>query len=155
MALEIERKFLVDHLRWAELPKPQGKVYIQGYLNNEPGKTIRVRLAGDKGFLTIKGPTVNTVRHEFEYEIPATEAKEILKLFTSNQVEKVRYNILFNQKTWEVDVFGGLNEGLIIAEIELSSTGEGFETPAWVGTEVTGDPRYYNSCLATNPYKSW
>jgi len=155
MALEIERKFLVDHNRWAELPKPAGKSYRQGYLNDEPEKTVRVRIAGDKGFITIKGPVVKTVRHEFEYEIPPAEAREILELFSSVQVEKVRYRILFNQKTWEVDVFGGENEGLILAEIELSQADELFAIPSWIDREVTDDPRYYNSQLASNPYKNW
>jgi len=155
MALEIERKFLVDHNKWADLPKPPGTTYRQGYLSDDPDKTIRVRIAGDKGFITIKGPAVNTVRQEFEYEIPVSEAVEILKLFSPAGVEKVRYRILFNQKTWEVDVFGGENEGLIMAEIELSHADENFATPSWIGKEVTGDPRYYNSYLAAKPYKNW
>jgi len=155
MAFEIERKFLVDHTKWAELPKPAGKRYRQGYLNDEPGRTIRVRVAGDTGYITIKGPVVKTTRHEFEYEIPSAEASEILKLFSPAQVEKVRYRILFNQKTWEVDVFGGENEGLILAEIELSHAEEPFAIPSWIGPEVTEDPRYYNSQLASNPYKKW
>jgi CYTH domain-containing protein len=155
MALEIERKFLVDLDKWAILPKPEGKLYHQGYLNDEPLKTIRVRVAGDTGYITIKGPVVNTVRHEFEYEIPASEAAEILNLFSPPKVEKIRYRILFNQKTWEVDVFGGENAGLILAEIELGSTDEPFAKPSWIGREVTDDPRYYNSQLASTPYKSW
>jgi len=155
MALEIERKFIVDHNKWAELPKPSGTNYLQGYLNDTPGKTIRVRIAGDKAFLTIKGQMMNTVRNEFEYMIPVQDAKEILKLFAPNHVEKVRFRILFNQKTWEIDVFGGENEGLILAEIELSSVGETFAIPSWVGREVTNDPRFLNSYLASNPYKHW
>ena len=155
MALEIERKFLVDHEKWADLPKPPGTLYRQGYLNDEPAKTVRIRIAGDKGYLTIKGPAVKAVRNEFEFEIPASEAHEIFMLFASAQVEKVRYRILFNQKTWEVDVFGGENEGLILAEIELSNADELFAVPSWIGKEVTDDPRYYNSNLAANPYKNW
>ncbi len=155
MALEIERKFLVDHTKWSELPKPEGKAYRQGYLNDEPEKTVRVRIAGDKGYITIKGPTVNTVRKEFEFEIPAVDAKEILELFSPRQVEKTRYRILFNQKIWEVDVFGGENEGLVMAEIELSYAGENVAIPSWISKEVTDDSRYYNSYLASNPYISW
>ena len=155
MPVEIERKFLVDHARWQELPRPAGIMYRQGYLNDTPGKTIRVRLAGDKAYLTIKGPTVKASRSEFEYEIPQEDAKEMMALFTPVQVEKVRYRILFNQKTWEVDVFGGENEGLILAEIELSQADESFELPSWAGLEVTDDARYYNSALALNPYKHW
>ncbi|MEI6890191.1 MAG: CYTH domain-containing protein [Bacteroidales bacterium] len=155
MGLEIEHKFLVDHAKWSNLPKPAGKLYRQGYLNDEPGKTVRVRIAGDKGFITIKGPTVKTVRKEFEFEIPVSDAKEMLELFSPQQVEKIRYRILFNQKIWEVDVFGGENEGLIMAEIELNHAGETFPIPSWISQEVTEDPRYYNSCLASNPYKTW
>ena len=155
MPIEIERKFLVDHARWEELPKPSGVMYRQGYLNDIPGKTIRVRLAGDKAYITIKGLTVKASRSEFEYEIPIADAKEMLSLFTPVQVEKVRYRILFNQKIWEVDVFGGENEGLILAEIELINADESFELPSWAGREVTDDARYYNSALASKPYKYW
>jgi CYTH domain-containing protein len=155
MPIETERKFLVDHARWEELPKPAGIIYRQGYLLDTQGKTIRVRLAGDKAYLTMKGPTVRASRSEFEYEIPVEDAKEMMMLFTPVRVEKVRYRILFNQKTWEVDVFGGENEGLILAEIELGDADESFELPSWVGMEVTDDARYYNSVLASNPYKRW
>ena len=155
MALEIERKFLVDKAKWAELPKPAGILYRQGYLDDLPGKTIRVRIAGDKGYLTIKGVPINTVRKEFEYEIPCSDALEMIELFTRQQVEKTRYNILFNQKTWEVDVFSGDNEGLIIAEIELTHPGESFSLPSWIGDEVTDDLKYYNSSLASHPYSGW
>jgi CYTH domain-containing protein len=155
MALEIERKFLVDHSKWSALPKPEGKLYRQGYLNDTPAKTIRIRIAGEQGFITIKGPAVNTVRNEFEFGIPVKDAAEILTLFASAQIEKIRYRILVNRKTWEVDVFLGENEGLILAEIELNHAGEYFTLPAWVTQEVTEDSRYYNSYLASNPYKSW
>jgi len=155
MALEIERKFLVDHGKWDVLPKPPGTLYRQGYLNDEPGKTIRVRIAGSHGYLTIKGPVVKTVRNEFEFDIPLSDAEAMLGLFCTNIVEKTRYRILFNQKTWEVDVFSGENEGLVMAEIELSTSSESFEKPAWIAREVTDDPRYYNSQLASNPFKNW
>ncbi|MCX6281901.1 MAG: CYTH domain-containing protein [Bacteroidetes bacterium] len=155
MALEIERKFLVNPIQWSELPKPPGTLYRQGYLSDEPFKTIRVRVAGEKGFLTIKGPSVQTVRQEFEFEVPLSDAIELLGLFCPDQVEKVRYRILFNQKIWEVDVFGGQNKGLILAEIELNHAGESFGIPSWIGREVTDDPRYYNSYLASNPFSRW
>jgi adenylate cyclase len=152
---EIERKFLVDHAKWEALPKPEGILYRQGYLTDEPERTIRIRTAGEKGFITVKGPTMRMTRSEFEYEIPAGDAEEMLELFKPPRVEKTRYRILFNQKTWEVDVFSGKNEGLIIAEIELEREDESFELPSWVRTEVTEDPRYYNSRLAASPFTVW
>ncbi|MEI6883067.1 MAG: CYTH domain-containing protein [Bacteroidota bacterium] len=155
MGIEIERKFLVDHTLWAELPKPEGKEYRQGYMNDEPGKTIRVRIAGNKGFITIKGATSNNTRDEYEYEIPAGDAEELLEKFTVSQVTKTRYCIIFNQKTWEVDVFHDDNHGLIVAEIELRTADETFEVPSWIGLEVSGDRRYYNSALASNPFTTW
>lgn len=155
MPLEIERKFLVDHSGWAALKKPEGQIYIQGYISDLPGRTIRVRIAGDNGYLTIKGPTSNTVRQEFEYQIPLKDAEEILDLFTPPRLEKIRYRIPVEMKTWEVDVFLGNNTGLIIAEIELTYPSESFILPGWVEREVTEDPRYYNSYLATHPFNSW
>ena len=155
MGLEIERKFLVDHDRWDRLPKPEGKEYRQGYLNDDPEKTIRVRIAGDKGFITIKGVTINNVRDEYEYEIPCGDALELLEKFTRRQVIKTRYRVLFNQKTWEVDVFHGDNQDLIVAEIELQTADEAFQVPSWVGVEVSGDQRYYNSALVLNPFNTW
>lgn len=155
MALEIERKFLVDHLQWENLPKPAGKEYMQGYLSDGPEKTIRVRIAGNQGFITIKGPVLKNVRDEYEYEIPADEAAELLEKFTSRQVVKTRYRIPFNMHIWEVDVFRGDNEGLIVAEIELKTADETFAIPSWIDKEVSGNPRYYNSELASNPFNTW
>jgi CYTH domain-containing protein len=155
MALEIERKFLVDHSKWGALNKPEGQLYCQGYISDLPGRTIRVRIAGDNGYLTIKGPTSNTIRQEFEYQIPVKDAAEILNLFTTSRVEKIRYRILVGMKTWEVDVFLGDNTGLIIAEIELTKPSESFILPGWAEREVTEDQRYYNSYLATHPFNSW
>lgn len=155
MGLEIERKFLVDHGIWNSMPKPEGKEYRQGYLNDDPEKTIRVRIAGDKGFITIKGVTQNNTRDEYEYEIPCKDAEELLAKFTKRQVNKTRYRILYRQKTWEVDVFHDDNQGLVVAEIELLSPDETFHKPSWIGMEVSGDKRYYNSALALNPFKTW
>jgi adenylate cyclase len=155
MGTEIERKFLVDHKKWDRLNKPAGTHYRQGYLTDEKKLTLRVRLAGAKGFITIKGESAGISRKEYEYEIPATEATELLSAFAISQVEKIRHNINFAGKLWEVDVFSGENEGLIMAEIELGDEYETFEKPGWVTTEVSDDPRYYNSYLAKTPYKLW
>lgn len=155
MGLEIERKFLVDHEKWQNYAKPAGVHYRQGYLADEPHKTIRVRIAGDKGFITIKGASENISRKEFEYPIPASEAAELIDDFAEGVVEKTRYKIGFEGKVWEVDEFAGDNEGLIMAEVELLSENEAFKKPAWIAAEVSGDIRFYNSCLSRNPYKNW
>lgn len=157
MALEIERKFLVDHALWNALTKPTPNYLIQGYLHSEPGKTIRVRATNDKGFITIKGKSSadGLSRSEFEYEIPKQEAIELLSNFTKKTIEKNRYEIEFEGNVWEVDVFEGDNAGLIIAEIELESPDQSFIKPDWVRAEVTSDFRYFNSALIENPFKSW
>ncbi|MGX7689592.1 CYTH domain-containing protein [Flectobacillus roseus] len=155
MAVEIERKFLVNHELWHELDKSIPNFLKQGYLSTDPEKTLRVRATNDKGFITIKGKTQGMSRLEFEYEIPKEEALALLDNFTQQNIEKYRYLITHEGKTWEVDVFKGANEGLIVAEIELSSETETFDLPTWVHTEVTDDPRYYNSRLSIAPYSSW
>ena len=155
MPLEIERKFLVRKDLWYALHKPAGEDIIQGYLVSEPSLTIRVRVKDSNGFLTIKGPAHNATRLEYEYGIPHSEAIELLKTFTGNIIEKIRYRISFEGKTWEVDEFFGNNEGLIIAEIELTREDETFVHPQWLGEEVTEDKKYVNSALAVNPYKTW
>ena len=155
MATEIERKFLVNRALWDEMPKPPGIFYRQGYILSQNLNTIRVRIAGEKGFITVKGPTRDASRSEFEYEIPSRDASEILELFNPVTVEKTRFRIHFNGKLWEVDVFSGENQGLIIAEIELERRDEKFSIPAWIGEEVTEDQRYYNSNLAHNPFCKW
>lgn len=152
---EIERKYLVDHEKWLLTAKPAGISYLQGYLSIDEDKIIRVRVAGDKGFLTIKGKPATISHPEFEYPIPAEEARDILRLFTNRLVEKVRIRIQAGELVWEVDEFHGANEGLIMAEIELDSEDGLFEKPAWVGEEVTADERYYNAYLSQNPYKNW
>lgn len=149
MGLEIERRFLVKK---SILPLlTNGTEYKQGYLNTDPERTIRIRTAGEKAFLTIKGKTVNSSKLEFEYEIPQEDALQLLKLCENNLIEKTRYRIKYAQKTWEVDVFHNENDGLIIAEIELSSENENFELPPWIDKEITNDWRYYNSNLAKAP----
>lgn len=155
MGIEIERKFLVNHDQWEQLEKPVGEFYRQGYLLTDPQKTIRVRQTSDIGFLTIKGISVGATRAEYEYEIPFEEAKELLDQFAVAELSKVRYKIAIENHIWEVDVFSGKNQGLIVAEIELESEGEEFVLPTWIDREVTGEEKYYNSNLVTKPYKDW
>jgi len=155
MPLEIERKFLIEKDLWYALKKPAGENIIQAYLVNEPGRVIRIRVTDSNGFITIKGPTENATRLEFEYPVPRNEALEILDLFDVKKIEKIRYKILFHSHLWEVDEFFGENDGLVIAEIELKSQEEPFDKPSWLGEEVTQDHRYYNSYLAIHPYTKW
>lgn len=154
MATEIERKFLVIGNDWRHLAA--GEEYCQGYLSTEKGRTIRVRTVGERGILTIKGPTVDSARLEYEYDIPIAEAREILReLCQKPLIEKTRYKIPFQGFIWEVDEFKGENEGLIFAEIELEHQEQSFEKPVWIGNEVTGDSRYYNANLVKNPFCNW
>lgn len=154
MAKEIERKFLVKLEAWK--PLSAGKYYKQGYLNSQKERVVRVRIAGDKGQLTIKGITTGVTRAEFEYAIPTEEAGLMLdNLCEKPLIEKHRHKETHGGKVWEIDVFHGDNEGLVVAEIELASEGETFERPEWLGEEVSSDPRYFNSNLLKNPYKSW
>lgn len=155
MGLEIERKFLVNHGKWAAVEKPNAEFYRQGYLLTDPNKTIRVRATDTKGFMTIKGKSEGATRAEFEYEIPKEEAIQLLDMFAVSDLTKYRYKILFAEKLWEVDVFLGENEGLIVAEIELESEEEKFDLPDWAAEEVTGEKKYYNSNLSTLPFKKW
>jgi Uncharacterized protein conserved in bacteria len=155
MGLEIERKFLVDIDKWNQESKGSGCLYKQGYILSDPEKTIRIRLTDTDGYLTIKGLTHGATRQEYEYLIPAEEAMELLYNFASNLVEKIRYKVRLGDKTWEVDEFMGANEGLVVAEIELNYENEPFESPKWLGKEVTSESRYYNSNLAQKPYSQW
>ncbi|GAB5417955.1 MAG: CYTH domain-containing protein [Crocinitomicaceae bacterium] len=147
MGKEIEYKFLVDHDQWDALEKPRPKLIVQSYLQNTPEKTVRVRVKGDQGFLTIKGATKGVTRTEFEYEIPLTEAEEMIATFNLPHIRKKRYEIQVGQHIWEVDVFEGALEGLILAEIELSKESEKFTKPPWITTDVSTDPEYYNAVL--------
>lgn len=154
MAKEIERKFLVNGDAWRELAK--GIAYRQGYLSTVKERTVRVRTIGDKGFLTVKGISVGVTRAEYEYEISAADANEMLDdLCEKPIIEKNRYKVPIGELTWEIDEFGGVNEGLIVAEVELTDEAQEFERPPWIGEEVSGDPRYFNSNLIANPFTTW
>jgi CYTH domain-containing protein len=155
MGLEIERKFLVDHEKWNKADKPAGIHYRQGYLLSNERETVRVRISDKEGFLNLKSKISQMSRNEYEYKIPLNDGIEILEAFTKHGTEKTRYNISVAGKTWEVDVFLGDNQGLIVAEIELESENEKFVMPDWVTREVTDDRRYTNASLSTNPYKDW
>jgi len=153
MPFEIERKFLVDHTLWN--PSDEGTKIVQAYLGLFPNPTVRIRIAGDKGFLTIKGRSQTISRPEFEFEIPVNQALEMLDLAISHPVEKTRYEVKYNGFLWEVDVFSGKNSGLIIAEIELESENQEFKRPGWLLEEVSNDGRYYNSYLSGCPFSEW
>jgi adenylate cyclase len=153
MAIEIERKFRVKGDAWRTLG--EGIIYRQGYLLAEVGRTVRVRIAGNTGYLTIKGATNKFSRPEFEYPIPSTDAEELLEMCDRPLIEKIRYRVPNGSLTWEIDEFFGENQGLIVAEIELKSAEQQVELPEWIGEEVTHDPRYYNANLAKHPYTRW
>ena len=152
MPVEIERKFLVQGNDW----KTDNGVRIsQGYLNRDRERTVRVRIAGKRAFLTIKGISTGATRTEFEYEIPVHDAEQLLKICDGPLIEKTRHEVACAGMTWEVDEFHGANEGLVVAEIELETARQTFVKPPWVGPEVTADARYFNSNLAMRPYSSW
>ena len=155
MAQEIERKFLVK----GEFKQQSIKAtrITQGYLSSVPERTVRVRIKGDKGFITIKGigSASGASRYEWEKEIPLSEVEQLLAICEPGVIDKTRYLVKSGDHTFEVDEFYGDNEGLVVAEIELASEGEAFIKPEWLGVEVTGDARYYNSMLMKNPFKSW
>lgn len=155
MAQEIERKFLVAG-EFKSLAKKATRI-TQGYLSSVPERTVRVRIKGEKGFITIKGigSASGASRYEWEKEIPVAEVEELLKICEPGVIDKTRYLVEAGEHTYEVDEFYGDNEGLIVAEVELSSEDENFVKPEWLGEEVTGDVKYYNSMLMKNPYKNW
>jgi len=155
MGVEIERKFLVNLPEWDRLNKPKGIAFRQGYMVREKEKTVRIRIADDHAFITIKGESAGFSRSEYENTIPTKDAEELLISFCKEVIVKTRYCIDHAGKTWEVDVFAGDNDGLIVAEIELESEHEQFDLPAWIAQEVTGDNRYYNSNLSVHPYTTW
>lgn len=154
--IEIERKFLVLNEDFKNEATHQIRI-IQGYISSESGRTVRVRIKDDKGILTIKGKSKNSglSRFEWEKEIPLNEAEQLLQLCEKGKIEKIRYEIPAGKHVFEVDVFSGSNEGLIIAEVELNFEEENYEKPRWLGQEVTGERKYYNSMLVSNPYKFW
>ena len=154
MAKEIERKFLVKGDSWRGLGS--GKRYRQGYLSTVKERTVRVRTAGEQGFITVKGISVGATRSEYEYEIPTADANEMLdRLCERPLVEKTRYRIPFGGLTWEVDEFAGDNRGLVTAEVELQNETQAVSLPDWIGQEVTSDPRYFNSNLVAHPFSKW
>lgn len=153
MGTEIERKFTVSSMEW--LSEAVGERLQQGYLSTDPERTVRVRLVGERAWLTIKGQTVGASRPEFEYAIPASDARTLLRLCLPPLIDKTRHRVLFAGHTWEVDVFHGENDGLVIAEVELEREDEAVRLPAWLGQEVTGNPAYYNSSLIQRPYQTW
>lgn len=155
MALEIERKFLVDGVY--EFDIVVSTRITQGYLTATPERTVRIRRAGDRAFLTIKGALNATgmTRSEWEYEIPAADAEEMLLLCTSGLIDKTRHTTPYGDHVFEVDEFHGANAGLVLAEVELEDEAEAFRVPPWLGREVTGDPRYYNAMLARHPFTTW
>jgi CYTH domain-containing protein len=158
MAREIERKFLVRDRRFEA--GADATRYRQGYLSTEPERNVRVRTKGERAYLTVKGKAddgpAGLVRLEYEYEVPPADADEILdRLCHKPLIEKDRYRVEHGGLTWEVDVFHGDNEGLVVAEVELDDPDQPFEKPPWVGEEVTGDPRYLNANLVRKPYREW
>lgn len=154
MPVEIERKFLVTGEGWRAFGP--GVRYRQGYLTTEPGRTVRIRMAGDRGYITIKGKSTGVSRAEYEYEIPAEHAAEMLDtLCLRPLIEKTRYRVPLGNLVWEVDEFAGENQGLIMAEVELTDETQAVDLPDWIGEEVSGDPRYYNAYLSQRPYATW
>jgi adenylate cyclase len=155
MAQEIERKFLVKGDFKKDAVK-QTRI-TQGYLSSVPERTVRVRVKGEKGYITIKGigSESGASRYEWEKEIPVAEVKELLKICEPGVIDKTRYEVPMGNFVFEVDEFYGENQGLIVAEIELKSESDKFEKPQWLGQEVTGDVKYYNSMLMKKPYKKW
>jgi adenylate cyclase len=152
MAIEIERKFLVHGDGWRQ---PLSTRICQGYLNRDKERTVRIRVADNRAYLTIKGTTRGATRHEFEYEIPLADAEQMLLLSDGPVLEKNRHVLVHAGTRWEVDEFLGANAGLVVAEVELERVDQPFERPAWLGDEVTEDVRYLNANLAANPYPTW
>jgi adenylate cyclase len=153
MGVEIERKFLLAGDGWRALGEPV--LLRQGYLCNEPARVVRVRIEGDAACITIKGKSSGATRGEWEYPIPLGDANELLALCEQPLVEKYRRKIEFGGNVWEIDQFLGANQGLVLAEIELSSEDQAFDKPDWIGEDVTHDKRYYNSNLVKHPFSSW
>lgn len=154
--IEIERKFLVTSDAFKKESFAQNRI-AQGYLSSNPERTVRVRVKGNKGYLTIKGASNESgmSRFEWEKEIPVTEAEKLLLLCERGIIDKTRFEVKVSNHVFEIDEFYGENQGLIIAEIELSTENESFVKPVWLGEEVTADSRYYNAYLSKNPFKNW
>lgn len=155
MGIEIERKFLVKNNSW-QVESDAGQEFVQGYMVGGVKSSVRVRIEGDRAFLNIKSATIGVTRMEYEYPIPVSDARELLEnLCNKPLIEKNRYLIRRNGLVWEIDVFKGDNAGLVVAEVELNSQDQAFESPEWLGEEVSHDPRYYNVNLTKHPFKNW
>lgn len=155
MAIEIERKFLLKDDSWRKMAEPAVQ-FCQGYLSESGPGSVRIRIEGEQANVNIKSATLDMQRMEYEYVIPIHDAREMLdQLCIKPLIEKQRYHVHYKGKLWEIDVFGGDNQGLIVAEVELNDKEEVIELPAWTGEEVTDDTRYYNVCLIKHPYKDW
>lgn len=155
MALEIERKYLVKNDSWRDLVESQAHI-MQGYLANNDNAVVRVRVKGDAAYITVKGAAEGISRSEYEYRIPVEDGTAMLRdLAVLPVIDKVRHNVRSGGHLWELDIFAGENQGLVMAEVELQADDEVFEMPEWAGEEVSEDPRYYNVNLALHPYKSW
>jgi adenylate cyclase len=155
MAIEIERKFLISSDEWRH-DADDGIQITQGYMGSNEKSSVRIRINGDTANINIKSKKIGRQRSEYEYTIPLDDANEMLTALCDRPyIDKTRYHVNHQGHVWEVDVFAGENEGLVVAELELTTVDETFSLPRWIGEEVTEDPRYYNICLVTNPYKSW
>lgn len=156
MSQEIERKFLVKDSSYKDMAFSSSRI-IQGYICSDRGRTVRVRIRNEKGFLTIKGASTDNglSRYEWEHEIPVEEAHELMKLCQPGMIDKMRYLVKSGKHTFEVDEFYGENDGLVVAEVELDSVDEEYEVPPFLGEEVTGQVKYYNSFLMKCPFKEW
>lgn len=155
MAIEIERKFLVSNDAWRQEAK-ESHLMRQGYVVGTRGASVRVRVTDEGAFVTLKGRKEGLSRSEFEYAIPLADGEEMLETLCSGGIiEKVRYRVPFGGRTWEVDEFRGVNEGLVVAEIEIEAETAVVELPPWVGQEVSDDPRYFNAALSTTPFSEW
>jgi adenylate cyclase len=152
MGIEIERKFLVNGDAWRNAP---ATTICQGYLNRDKHRTVRVRIAGERAFLTIKGVNKGAARAEFEYPVPLEDARQMLAICEPPLIEKRRHVVEYHGSRWEVDEFLGANAGLVVAEIELTTPDQPFARPEWLGEEVTEDPRYCNSSLSLHPFSQW
>jgi adenylate cyclase len=151
MATEVERKFLVT----GKFPTESSTAIVQGYLNLDPERIVRVRIESGLATLAIQGKTEGVRHLEFEYQIPESDARELLAISVGRQIEKTRYHCTYGTHTWEIDVFQGMNRGLVVAEIELDDEFEQFDVPEWIGKEVSDDPRYRNAVLSLSPYEQW
>jgi adenylate cyclase len=155
MPTEIERKFLLTNDNWRK-DADEGTHIIQAYMGSNEKSSVRIRIHADQANINIKSKTLGIERSEYEYAIPLDEANEMLEqLCDKPYIDKTRYHVMHEGHEWEIDVFVGENKGLIVAEIELTSMEEEFSLPEWAGKEVSDEPRYYNICLISNPYKNW